>query len=135
MDEIINQYFNNEVITIDVFRGMILDIFKELGLSLKLSGTKFLFISIILVLCERREVDNRLYELVSERYNEPVRNVIKAISYAISTCFNKGGNEDLKRKIFGYCYSERTGSISNYNFIYNISTYILYSTKAKEKRL
>ena len=123
IDNIINLFYQNDII-IDPFRIEILNIFTELGLSLKLLGTQYLFDIFILILCENNSINNELYTIISERYNVLESTVIKNISYAISTCFNKGGNDKLKKEIFGYCYSDITGSISNYNFIYCIYIYI-----------
>ena len=122
---IINIFYEIDNTVIDPFRMEIIKIFNELGLSFKLLGTQYLYEILILLLCNSKSINNSLYTIISERHNVVEENVIKNISYAISTCFNKGGNEELKHIIFGYCYSELTGSITNYNFLHCLYIYIM----------
>ena len=128
-DRIINLFFYNGVVS---YRRELLNLFKELGLSYKLLGTKYLFYIISAVLSENIEINEKLYDLASEHFNVDVNNIIKDISYAIKTCFDNPSNLELKKEIFGYSYSIRTWAVSNLTFIYNICIYISYCAQEKE---
>ena len=132
VEEILNSYYYDGVKTYLSFKRELFIVFKELGLSFKLLGTKYLFYMLSLVLCDNKEIDMNLYLLTSNHYNVPEDNVIKDISYAVLYCFNKTENDLLKEKIFGYSSSKNNGSMTNLNFIYNIYVYILYCVSEEE---
>lgn len=123
---ILNCYYYSDIKTCLSYKREIYLIFKELGFSFKLLGTKYLFYMLTLVLCENKEIDTNLYVLTSKYYNVIVDNVIKDVSYAIETCFDKGENYELKERIFGYTTKKDSGTIKNLTFIYSIYVYSLY---------
>ena len=131
-DEIMNYYYYDGIKTYLSYRREIYIIFKELGLPLKLLGTKYLFFMLSLVLTEKVKINMNLYYLTSKHYNVPVENVIKDISYAIESSFNKGGNKEFKERIFGYSSSKKNGSMSNLNFVYSLYVYIMYCVPEEE---
>ena len=128
-ERIMDLFFYNGVIS---YRGELFNLFKELGLSYKLLGTKYLSYLISSVLSENLEINEKLYILVSEHFNVEVDNIIKNISYAIKTCFDNPSNQELKKEIFGYTYSKRTWVVTNLNFINNVCIYISYCSPKKE---
>ena len=126
LEGIMNRYFYSDIRTYLSYKREIYMIFKELGFSFKLLGTKYLFYMLSLVLSEDKEIDTNLYYLTSNYYNEVADNVIKDVSYAIEKCFDNGENYELKEKIFGYTTKKDSGTVKNLTFIYNIYVYILY---------
>ena len=131
VDQIINLSFNNDISVIDSYRYEIISVFMELVLSFKLLGTRYLYFLILLILCDGKDVNHQMISIISNKYHTNESCVKKAMSYAIDSCFDIGDNEDIKRKIFGSCWKEG-GSMSNLDFIYNLSLYIMYKLNKKE---
>jgi hypothetical protein len=132
LEGMLNYYFYDDIKTSLSYKREIYMIFKELGFSFKLLGTKYLFYMLSLVLSEDKEIDTNLYYLTSNYYNEVADNVIKDVSYAIEKCFDNGENYELKEKIFGYTTKKDSGTVKNLTFIYNIYVYILYCLPDEE---
>ena len=132
LEGIMNRYFYSDIRTYLSYKREIYIIFKELGFSFKLLGTRYLFYMLSLVLSEDKEIDTNLYYLTSKYYNEVADNVIKDVSYAIEKCFDNGENYELKEKIFGYTTKKDSGTVKNLTFIYNIYVYILYCLPDEE---
>lgn len=132
VEHIMNIVFSNNINNIDLFRREIVKVFIELGLSFKLQGTRYIFYIILQILCRAKEVNGDLYSIVGEEYHKKEESIKKSITYAIKTCFNKGGNDDIKQEMFGNCSDEETGLVTNFDFIYNITVYIMCIIKEKE---
>lgn len=100
---------------------------KELGISPKLLGYKYLTDAITMVMDNktlvRRRVTKELYPTVAKKNNTSMSRVERAIRHSIDTSYNRG-NIDLLNKIFGYSISPTKGKATNTEFIATIAEYV-----------
>ncbi len=131
-EQLLNGIYSNYSNNIDLFRYEIIRLFKELGLSFKLSGSRFLYDLLIESLCNCMKINIKMYDYLSMKYKIPHYCIEKNIRYALKVCFDNANNTDIKDKLFGYCCNPDTGVISNLSFIYNIIPEIKYNIYKKE---
>ena len=131
-EQLLNGIFSNYNSDIDRYRYEITRLFKELGLSKKLYGTRLLYDLLIEVLAYNMDISIKMYNYLSIKYNKPYYCIEKNIRYAIKSSLNKKGNDDIKNRLFGYIIDYDNGTISNLSFIYDIIPEIKYNLYKKE---
>lgn len=129
-EELLNRILNNYNNDIDLFRYEIIRLFKELGLSFKLYGTRFLYDLLIEHLCYNMDISTKMYDFLSNKYNKRYHSIEKDIRYALKACFDDGKSYEARYRIFGYCY--KGDVISNLSFIYNVVPEIKYNLNNKK---
>ena len=131
-EHVLNGIFNNYNDNIDKYRYEIIRLFKELGLSQKLYGTRILYDLLIEIMAYNMDINIKLYCYLSIKYKKSYYCIEKNIRYAIKSSFNKKGNDELKNRLFGYIVDYDNGTISNLSFIYDIIPEIKYNLYKKE---
>ena len=129
-EELLNRLLSNYNNDIDLFRYEIIRLFKELGLSFKLFGTRFLYDLLIEHLCYNMDISTKMYDYLAIKYNKKYHSIEKNIRYALKDCFDDGKSYEARYRIFGYCY--KGDVISNLSFIYNVVPEIKYNLNNKK---
>lgn len=129
-EELLNEILSNYNNDMDLFRYEIIRLFKEIGLSFKLFGTRYLYDLLIEHLCYKMNVSIKMYDFLAYKYNKSFNSVEKNIRYALKTCFDDGKTDEKRYQVFGYCY--KGDAISNLSFIYNIVPEIRFNLNNKK---
>ena len=100
---------------------------KELGISPRLLGYKYLTDAITMVIDDetlvQRRVTKELYPNIAKKNNTSMSRVERAIRTCIITSYDRG-NLKLLNEMFGYSISPRTGTATNTEFIATVAEYV-----------
>lgn len=130
LEEQLKIAFNYNMSFNEILDYQISILFKNIGLTNKYKGVKYLQEIIFLIFNEKHNIDSKLYRILANRHNKKIDCIEKNIQYAINKSLNKMKYED-RLDTYGYVADYDNGNISNLDFINIIVDKIKYELNKK----